>query len=127
MKKVLILNIWGNCVAFDESSKTFQISSACDTFALTPNNRLKHLSSNSCVVPQNLSHYYTLKLNANCDHINSVFQQTGLLQLKHVDSGMCIYPQGGGANPPVDTELVLKETCDNEVQAVFRMAPGNYK
>ena len=120
-----IRNAWANCAKYDEISETLKISSVCDKFVLTPDNRLKHLSSKACVVPESISNNSKLKLDTNCDNIDSVFQQTATLHLKHVNSGMCIYPSGGVANPTTGTELVMNENCDRVVQKILQMAEGN--
>ena len=89
-------------------------------------NRLKHISSRKCVVPENMSDNSKLILANNCNDINSIFQQTAALLIKHVNSGMCIYPSGGGTNPQIGTELVMNVDCNNVVGKVLQMAEGNY-
>ena len=105
-------------------SEIFKISSICDTFALTPHNRLRHLSTRTCVVPDELSSNSKLKLTSNCDDINSVFQQTATLQLRHVNSGFCVYQLGAIPNPPLGTDIIINDKCDSEVKKVFQMDSG---
>ena len=81
---------------------------------------------NSCVAPESLSDNSSLKLDGNCEDINSVFQQTPNLQLKHVNSGMCIYPLRSGQNPLDGTELIMHENCDTELERVLQMDSGIY-
>ena len=122
-----IYNAWGKCVKYHQPWKIFEMSSICDKFMLTSHNRLVHLPTKSCVVPENISNNSKLTLDASCDHINSVFRQTPDLQLKHVSSGMCIYPTGAVSNPPVGTDLVINENCHNGVQRILQMDSGNHK
>ena len=121
-----IRNAWTNCAEYDTTLQGFKISTVCDKFVLTPDNKLKHLPSNSCVIPESTSDQSKLKLDPKCNDINSVFQQTAAVQLKHVNSGMCIYPLRGGTNPPTGTELVINENCDIVPGKLLQMTEGNY-
>ena len=85
-----------------------------------------HLPTKTCVIPEKIGNNSKLTLDAGCDDINSVFQQTSGLQLRHVNSGMCIYPAGGVSNAAVRTDLIISENCDNGVERVLQMDSGNY-
>ena len=124
MKKFVLRNAWGICTTYDTALKILKISFTCDSFELTPDNRFKHSSSGKCLIPRGIFNNASLTLHANCDDINSVFQQTSTLQLKHVDSNMCITTFGALYNPPVGTELIISDKCDNKGERIFKMSPG---
>ena len=127
MRKFVIVNALGNCTAYDVSLKILKIFSACDSFELTPNNRLKHSSSGKCVVPVGIFNNASLTLHGNCNDINSIFQQTQTLQLKHTNSEMCISTQGDKSNRLDSlnvTKLTIDVRCDNRQEGAFKMVPG---
>ena len=104
--KSTISNQWNKCIGWDVSTEQIIVTSNCDQFILTESNRIKHVTTGNCLIPENLLVNVKLTLTTDCEEPNAIFQYTESQQLRHVMTGYC-------DDPPVGSLYVIGSDCSS--------------
>ena len=113
--KSTILNQWNKCIGWDVSTDKIIVTSTCDQFILTESNRIKHVTTGNCLIPESQTLNAKLTLTTDCEEPNAIFQYTGSRQMKHVMTGYCVQVYGGIADPPLGIlhHYVIHSDCNS--------------
>ena len=117
--RITVTNSWGKCLTLDSQSNYFVVGSACDQFVFTETNRLRHIISGKCLIPESLSSNSKITLTSNCDDDYSIFQNTDTMNLKHVLTGYCLQASEETDDPSIGTSYILHPNCPDLLRTRF--------
>ena len=106
-----IANFWGICLSLDISTNNLVLSSECDKFAFTEENRIRHLKTGKCIATESLLTNAKIVLSSDCAGVDSIFQYTDVQQLKHVASNYCVQASVETDNPSIGTDYIIQQSC----------------
>ena len=111
-----IANFWGICLSLDMTTNTFVLSSKCDKFVFTEENRILHLKTRKCIAPESLSANARIIVTTDCVGLDSIFQYTDVQQLKHVATNYCVQASVETDNPSIGTNYIIQQSCPDSLR-----------
>ena len=114
-----ISNQWGKCMGWNESTDSISVTSNCDKFIFTESNRIKHLVTGSCIIPESHDLNAKLRLTSRCEELDTIFQYTENERLEHLMTGYCVQTRGAAENSSVGNHYLIHFACKNRNSRFF--------
>ena len=112
-------NKWKKCIGLDVSSSSIAVAPNCDQFIFTESNRIKHMATSKCIIPENHDTNASLTLTSNCEVPDTIFQYTENQELKHVLTGYCMHVAIDVEDPLNGSPYVIDPICNHTNLRIF--------
>ena len=112
---------FAKCLQYDTTRQVFVFTSICrEKFQWSSGAKLLHVPTNKCLNVNSTTDGSFLGLSSNCDSTSTLFQYDQANRLIiHLNSGKCLHPQTGSANPSANKAVVIKSGCNLDTNKYY--------
>ena len=116
-----IRHFHGKCVEYDEARQVLVYGRLCrEKFAWQGGARLIHIPTKKCVTVNATSDGSFFSLSSQCSETNTLFQyDENNRVIRHLFTNKCLHPETGDADPAINTAIVLKVGCEENINKFY--------
>ena len=116
-----IRHFHGKCLEYDEARQVlFYVKICREKFQWQGGARLIHIPTNKCITVNATSDGSFVSLSSQCSGTNSLFKyDENTRVIRHLFSNKCLHPETGDADPAINTAIVLKTGCNENINKFY--------
>ena len=120
-KTYYIRHFEGKCLEYDEVRQVLVYGKLCrEKFEWQDGVRLFHMPTRQCITVNATSDGSFLSLSSQCSETNTLFQYDESNRvIRHLFSNKCLHPETGDADPAINTAIVLKVGCEENINKFY--------